>query len=137
MAANLYFLPHYITSRINLHSRNKPIMPIGNICTECMREYLHNACQTFFATTTTPHYQTLTLGHQQQTNMVAGTRKLGIHPHPHLFTHAFAQPFIYLFQLYLSESPSNELFHGKRGTLTIAVRAASRRRKAYIKWDAS
>jgi hypothetical protein len=38
-----------------------------------MQEYLHNACHTFFATTTTPHYPNSTQGQQQQTNMEAHT----------------------------------------------------------------
>jgi hypothetical protein len=33
-----------------------------------MHEYLYNACHTFFATTTTPHYPNSKLGQQQQTN---------------------------------------------------------------------
>jgi hypothetical protein len=38
-----------------------------------MQEYLHNACHTFFATTTAPHYLNTTHGQQQQTNMEVHT----------------------------------------------------------------
>jgi hypothetical protein len=56
-------------------------------CTECMQEYLHSACHTFFATTTTPHYPKSTQGQQQQTNIKADTRGRGGEGSP-VFIHA-------------------------------------------------
>jgi len=40
-----------------------------------MKEYLHNACHIFFATTTTTQYQNSTQGQQQNTSMEVHTQE--------------------------------------------------------------
>jgi hypothetical protein len=74
-------------------------------CTECMQEYLHNACHTFFATTTSPHCKNSTQSRQQQTNMEAGTWgnggvKPGNHTRPHPFIHSLIRSSIHSIRIY-------------------------------------
>jgi len=59
MAANLYIHTHttLLLSFIYIFLINcQRLFETVKFCIECMQEYLHYACHTFFATTTTPHY---------------------------------------------------------------------------------
>ena len=122
IAANLYFQAHYTTSRINLRSRNKPF------CTECTQEYLHNACHTFFVTTTTPHYPDSTHEQQQQTKFHLSRHTEGGGEARYSFIHSSVHPSI----PHLMSSPMKQ---GENKQLPPAQPPP--RRKPYIQWGAA
>jgi len=124
MAANLYFQPHYTTTEINLHSRNKLFLPIIN----CSFSFVQNACSNICITLvklslqSPPHPTTRTHNRAssnkpkwKQTNIWGG-RRVSI-----VFIHALIHSFIYSFvslsihSIYISRSPHLRRSHMKQG----------------------
>jgi len=143
MAANLYFQPHYTTSQINLHSRNKQFLPIINSSFSFVKNACRNICITLVTLSlgSLPHPTTRTHNRAssnkpkwKQTNIWCGRSVsiVFIHALIYSFIPSFVRLFIHPFHLYLSESPSKEISHETGCKQRFAVRAAPSRQKANI-----